>query len=457
MTSHDSNEPFEQEVRASFRRHLDGLEPVVPATPPPLASLDRGKAAGISLRRRGPRARSMRPAVALGLAVVILAVAALLGPAMLRTPAPAVSPSSSVQPTKIQGVTGPWTGLAPLPAAAGPVPSPTLAAWHDGFVAIDESGPSPTVWSSRDGAAWSHVLGADSVFAGADVAWLVSAPGGFVAVETRWLDSVSSSARPSGGFFNQSCGYGTVALCSIWFSPDGSTWRLVDTGSLFSGVGAVADVVGGPRGVVAIGFAPDPWWSPPPLLWHSADGSRWNAVDVSRQMAGAGLRGAAAGPNGFEIVGTPYATDVANQVFPGAWWSPDGLAWTAASVATDQDRDWGHWLWKVFVGQDGMVALDGYYAQEGSVGTSWISPDGLTWQWNGPAPVTPLISDGRRIVGERNDATELEQSYDGKTWTALAQRGPATLGGHCQVLAISPTGLLVAGASCPIRFLAGLP
>ena len=456
MTSHDPNEPLEAEVRASFRHHLDGLEPLIPTTAPPLASLDRGRAVSTSPRNRRSQRRSMLPAAALAVAVVVVAFAALLGPAILRTQAPAVSPSASVFPTKVQGITGPWTRLAPLPLPVGPVPSPTLAAWHDGFSVIDESGPSATVWFSVDGVAWSHVVGADSVFANADISWLVAAPGGFVAVGTRWLASAASSPRPSRDLANPFCGYGTAAPCTVWFSPDGLAWRLVDTGSLLSGLGGVVDVAAGPRGAVAIGFAPDPWWSPPPLLWYSADGSVWSAVDVSRQMGSAGLRGVAAGPNGFEIVGTPRASDLLNEVSPGAWWSTDGLAWTPASVATDQNRDWGTWMWKVFVGQDGMVALDGN-GRDGSLGTSWLSPDGRTWQWSGPPEVTPLTSDGRRIVGERTDAAELYQSYDGSHWTPLRSAGATTLGAHCQILAISPTGLLVAGASCPVRFFAGLP
>ena len=94
MTSQDPQEPFEAEVRASFRRHLDGLDPLIPTTAPPLASLDRGGAARISPRSRRSRPRAMGPAAALAVLVVVVAVAALLGPAMLRTQAPAVSPSA---------------------------------------------------------------------------------------------------------------------------------------------------------------------------------------------------------------------------------------------------------------------------------------------------------------------------------------------------------------------------
>jgi hypothetical protein len=456
MTSQDPQEPFEAEVRASFRRHLDGLDPLIPTTAPPLASLDRGGAARISPRSRRSRPRAMGPAAALAVLVVVVAVAALLGPAMLRTQAPAVSPSASVLPTKVQGIAGPWTRLAPLPVAAGPVPNPTLAAWHDGFSVIDESAPSATVWFSRDGAAWSHVVGADSVFANADISWLVAAPGGFVAVGTRWLGSAASSPRPSRDLSHPSCGYGAAAMCSIWFSADGLTWRLVETGSLFSGLAGVVDVAAGPSGVVAIGLWLDPWWSPPPLLWYSADGSAWSAVDVSRQMGSAGLRGVAARPSGFEIVGTPRASDLLNDVSPGAWWSLDGLVWAPASIATDQNRDWGTWMQKVFVGQDGMVALAGSGRLD-SVGTSWSSPDGRTWQPDGLSAVTPLIADGRRIVGERTDVTELEQSYDGSHWTPLVETGAGTRDAKCRILAISPTGLLMAGPSCPVQFLAGLP
>lgn len=101
MTSHGPNEPFEEEVRASFRRRLGELEPLIPSAAPARANVDRGRVVSVASPNRGPMARSIRPAAVLVVVVVAVYAAALLGPAMLRgqTPAASPSPSASVAPT----------------------------------------------------------------------------------------------------------------------------------------------------------------------------------------------------------------------------------------------------------------------------------------------------------------------------------------------------------------------
>lgn len=114
MTSHGPNEPFEEEVRASFRRRLGELEPLIPSAAPARANVDRGRVVSVASPNRGPMARSIRPAAVLVVVVVAVSAAALLGPAMLRgqTPAASPSPSASVAPTASSSTTPGVTALA---------------------------------------------------------------------------------------------------------------------------------------------------------------------------------------------------------------------------------------------------------------------------------------------------------------------------------------------------------
>jgi hypothetical protein len=402
-------------------------------------------------------------------AIWAVALAALAGAAVgcqTANPAPSNSPSGSattapVPPsaTLASGVSGPWAGLALWPLPAGPAPSASLAVWHDGFVAIDESGPSPAAWYSPDGRDWTRSMSADAVFAAAAVEWLVAAPGGFVAVgmQAGPTPETSPTAFPAAGQ-PRWCGAGRLISrpCAVWFSPDGRSWRQVETAALLSGF-AIEDVAAGPHGVVAIGFGTESIPGPA-QIWFSAAGSNWRSIELPAAMRYAGLNFVAAGPNGFEAVGEPVLTDIGNQIRPGAWSSTDGIAWTPSELPYDQRRDSGNSLDKVFIGRDGMVALasPGYLA---SGPAEFQSSDGRSWQWRQPTDVTPLISDGTRMVGRTAggaSAGELEQSYDGIDWTPLPIAAGGPLPPTCAVLAIAATGVLVAGDSCPVRFLAGL-
>jgi hypothetical protein len=464
MTNNHPAEPFEAEVRAAFRSHLDGLEPLIPTAAPPRANVDISRVARIS-QSRGPRERTMAMKWAVfAMAIVAVAVVAVMAPAMVRT-APGTPPSVSHSATLVSppatpalGVTGPWTRLVPWPSPTGPAPTASLAAWHDGFAVIDESGPNPAAWFWRDGSAWVRVSSADAVFAGADVVWLVSAPGGFVALGMPRPSPEGSGPAPTRHADAQRvCGGGvwwSGGACSVWFSPDGLSWRQLDTGSLFSNSGVV-DVAAGPRGVVAIGYGTE-YMPGPAHVWYSADGSSWKTVELPVPVRSAGPESVAAGPNGFEIVGMLQITDIGNNIRPGAWWSRDGLTWAESTVAYDQRRDSSNWLSKVLIGRDGMVAL----VELGPLGagpSEWQSVDGRTWQWLTPTQVTPLISDGQRMVGERATGADMYQSYDGTHWTPLQVTGGDAPGPSCRILAISPTGIPVAGDSCPIRVFAGLP
>jgi hypothetical protein len=458
MTTQDPNDRFEEEVRAAYRRHLDELEPLIPTSAPaPAGALSRDLGAG---PRPGRPAWTGSSLLKLGIvAVAGLIVAALVAPAMIRTgPAsPSLTAGSVSSPSALpQGVAGPWTRLAPWPAAAGEFPKATLAAWHDGFAAIDESGPNPVVWFSGAGRDWKRVPDAEAEFAGVDVVWLVGAPGGFVAAGTARPTSNGSSPAPTWPEGAQrACGGGawwSVGPCRLWFSADGLSWRELNTGSLFANAGVVG-IAGGPKGVVVIGF-PTGFQPVTASVWYSADGSDWRTVALSAPMQYAGTEGVAAGPNGFEIVGMPEVTDIANSILPAAWSSPDGLAWTRATMATDYQRDQAKWLGSVFIGPAGMVAVYGGGLE--SVGVQWQSADGSSWQWSLPG-VTPLIADGGRILGQRfADANfTLSQSLNGIDWTPVPVVPADQVGPSCQILAISPTGLLIGGNACPIRFLAG--
>jgi hypothetical protein len=189
----------------------------------------------------------------------------------------------------------------------------SLTAGPNGFVAIGYDAGGTSVWTSRDGLAWTAIVDAqlfppesaepsDIVYTGGE--YLILGRIGQAAAEWRSKDgrvwSLTSPLVPSSdtlpsGFAPGPAGYVTLAASgtsievtpgdfraavSPWISVDGTTWRpQASSPALF---GASAAIVGAPGGYVAsgtVGLDPDAH------IWTSTDGISW--VEV----AGVDLRG----------------------------------------------------------------------------------------------------------------------------------------------------------------------
>ena len=111
----------------------------------------------------------------------------------------------------------------------------------------------------------------------------------------------------------------------------GASWTLVSSLSLVSaepGLAALTSVTYGPAGWLAVGV-------PGPVVFTSANGTTWQPArgSIARGLAGVVGVAAAAGPDGYVIVGklvAPGGACVAD-----VWWSPDLTDWTRAHDVND--------------------------------------------------------------------------------------------------------------------------
>ena len=444
MTHRTPLDPFEEEVRASFRRHLASLDSLLP-----MEAIDQAMTTGPDsvsfdpIPVRAPlRSRRMgwRPLLSVAFALFAIAGVAIASSALLGSRAERARP---------HGTTGPWTHLVAWPTPTGAAPQGGyLAAWHNGFAVFDPNpanvgDTTPGIWFSPDGFTWTRVHDADAVFAHARVNWLVGLRNGFLAVGS---DPGRSSLEPG----HDDCGMSTLspAPCAMWFSADGFSWHKVSPNISVPNIDGVA---AGPNGVVVSGFDDSG-----PMIWFSPDGATWQRGRLPVGVSVTSVTSVVAGSGGYVAL-----LDTGLSGGPAIWWSSDGIAWTASQTAADtflqDDR-----LESAFVGRDGMVAYD---LNDLGGNPPWRSTDGKAWSRANYYPgARAVISDGQRLIGYGPDATGLFQSYDGMTWTKVGcSDSTVNDGTRTWILAISPTGLLAAGKQTsggdptPIRFLAGMP
>ena len=160
----------------------------------------------------------------------------------------------------------------------------------------------------------------------------------------------------------------------VWFSPDGRSWARVpadsgpDSASLW-------DVVAGGPGFIAVGID----GRNEPAAWYSTDGLAWTAADVSLP-SGIGnvdsMFGVTSTDAGFLAWGRVRNDDAY------VWTSNDGRSWQSVpdeSVFGGSGDEEILWIGQ---GQDRFVA-GGYERPQPSGGeghpAAWTSTDGLTW------------------------------------------------------------------------------
>jgi hypothetical protein len=371
--------------------------------------------------------------------VAVLAIAALVAlrpdrwlGAVAVSPGPA-SPSAVApgEPGATTGPEGPWRSLTVTPLAAGPVGpvgEVSVAAWPEGYLAVGPSADGTTTgpiqaWTSRDGRAWVP-LPAETFGSDAGAGRAVAALGGLaVAVE-----------RPS-------------QEVDVYRSLDGLAWARASGPRILMTDGGLAGSAEGLLGI-AVGD--------PNRLAFSGDGATWQ-LGVPPGLNRSNVQAVVAFGDGFVAVGSQVvpvvdangttAADAAAREVAAAWWSNDGLTWSAASLSDSLLGSFG----QLVAGAGGLVALSDGPGAPGSR-IAWQSSDGRSWAVTDRTPLGVLGEgegqgsvigafggDGRRllIVG-RPDAgqptgqpstqpsdqpVEVWTSFDGANWERLQLMG----------------------------------
>jgi hypothetical protein len=326
-------------------------------------------------------------------------------------------PSGSVPPVSTQA----WTTLDLQPLQVGPPAGSWVVGWSGGYLALWQSGAphyhlnddyfvgaGPLyAWVSGDGRVWTP-LPADTY--GSVVDTFGAAPlGDGVVVITR---------------VNTKSEFSTTA----WLSKDGTTWTsspapgMTLTGGLYPWPPSQVEdneVAGGPGGVVALsgnGIA------------FSPDGQVWQNVTLPGD--GFEVAGVEAFGTGFVAVGISDSSTTSNPV---AWWSADGVHWSATTVTRP-----GEGFIHVHAAYGGLVA-EGWGGPLSDLHSLWTSPDGRSWSL-GAEPALPghgdspsaggwIEGDGTRLLwySVPGDApTAYFTSLDGISWTQLRLTGDAS-------------------------------
>lgn len=293
---------------------------------------------------------------------VALASAALVAGCTAAPSPPAVEPS----PLAVA-----WTEVA-LPTGGQPGRTVRdLARCGDRWYAVgavrgapDATGHAPNrpaAWQSRDGRVWRLVplhpvsfYGAQSVIyalacRGAEVAALGAASGGVHGnprtstwrsrPDGSWLEdepefqtfggpdavNVARAAAAGSGFLLAGNWLNAAGAASpaVWTSTDRAHWRRVAVtarqSSTEAGPMRASDVAPGPDGGwVLVGESTGPGGRAEPAAWFSPDGVRWSAAAVPGAVNGGGTLVRVAPHQGGLV-----AIGVDGRAF-GAWWAPDG-------------------------------------------------------------------------------------------------------------------------------------
>jgi hypothetical protein len=229
----------------------------------------------------------------------------------------------------------------------------TVFATRQGFVAGGSAGPElgerhARFWTSPDGGSWTPVDDDAAAFADAEVRSIAAAGSRLVAV------GVVGSAQAISG---------SVA----WTSSGGISWARHAAPDL-ARERTVAVTTAPSGGLVAVGSDLDEREA---MAWTSADGASWTIApsEASRQYPGkirmtdvtvAGQSLVAVG----NYVGVQYGTAT-------AWTSRDGIHWTQARSAPDQEQ--GE-FYAAVAGGPGVIAVGSFGAPDNYIPTVWLSP-----------------------------------------------------------------------------------
>ena len=315
-------------------------------------------------------------------------VAGTVHPAATITVPPA-SPGSP-RPTVSQPPATAWSAISGIrKLAGGPSGATSVTRWKGGYVAMRNapaSGGLLAAWTSPDRVTWNQLP--DGTFGKATTG--VCAQDADQVVVATW-----------GGENN------------VWVSRDGSNWTKSPGGNPPIGD---RPMVGNSWGMVAL--MDDPQYTLFSDLGNSAVPN--TGIHSLHSVAVSGYR--------WVVVGQADGTSP-TTTGPAAWWSDDGVRWTAASM----DGAPGDGLVSVVAGRNGFVGSGSAAGSTAGSNSFWTSSDGKSWHLGtamGPFPgAAKFTGDGTHIIGwgiGSSGKLEFWTSMDGQTWTQLALSGDAT-------------------------------
>jgi hypothetical protein len=325
------------------------------------------------------------------------------------------SPASSPPTVSPAGPASPSAALSPAPTRT-PRPTPAPTATPPAAVELAPEGRWTAIRWIDAGRAFPQMSKARSQMASLN---LYGWSGGYVAFESDG-DRSSDSPRPA-----------SLASTS---STDGLHWsapRPVDISGFPDRVD-IAQVVQGPAGLVAVGrFTPDTCGGPPVIagLWHSTDGTTWQAVALPKDMVRGHVETLDGGSAGYIATGKQ-----ADQKTAGIWVSQNATTWRAAALPKPATGTLVVNGATSFAG--GLVVAGAVLGPEGCGGASSIHP-AVWWSANGSSwtrealPGASATDDASLSIHRLNDETVIAAlqagdtpdawiSTDGRTWRAAA-------------------------------------
>jgi hypothetical protein len=251
-----------------------------------------------------------------------------------------------------------------------------------------------------------------------------------------WVTTLRDGLYALGGWLQDTDG-AITSKDSAWYSVDGHFWGHLGEGDWFTG--AVADVVEGPDGLVAVGED----FSGAPVIIRSRDGTHWMEHPVARgfessrlsgivrrgdrlmaygyaRQAGATiplLLGSTDGDHWKEepltgMTGGPTAMAVGKgrvvaEAEGSLWWSEDGRRWVRAVTSGPGGQKVFALTWT----GDRFVAV-GSVARPGFIGV-WTSPDGERWLFEPGALDLGSFGGGQDVAGVRETVVVLGSAPEG--------------------------------------------
>jgi hypothetical protein len=367
---------------------------------------------------------------------------------------PAVGPTDAPNPTvtpTAASIPLDWTNLT-VTALAAPRPLPAdLVRWSGGDIAVGSDTPDtgtdtpvgPTrVWSSPDGRSWTELP-----------------------LTTFGFDDPTGNTFFSSG---AACGNGVLIETvdanqhyALYSSTDGTTWTRSALPNLGNGT------LVGHDGVVVADTETPLGGTSAPALAVSTDCTSWQRVGLPGPKAGSVLD-IAANATGFVAVGYSGRSE-SGTTQPLAWYSTDGLHWSAATVPASR----GNGFALAWAGSSGYLALSDNPGLTPGTERLWSSTDGHAWavtkadpfglvthgEGEG-SPAGSFTGDGKRLLAygrpetsAADDSLGTYQYYvssDGLHWTHLTvggADGPAMVADTYPKPFLLADGIVFAGAT----------
>jgi hypothetical protein len=376
-------------------------------------------------------------------------------PSPAPTPTPRPTPAPTATPPAAIGLApeGRWTAIRWIDAgrtfpqmskARSQMATVNLYGWSGGFVAFESDGdPSSDLPRPATLVATSSTDG---------LHWSAPRPVDISRFPDR-VDIAQVAEGPAGlvavgRFTPDTCG-GPPVVAGLWHSTDGTAWQAVALPKDMVR-GHVETLDGGSAGYVATGKQADQKTAG---IWVSRNATTWHAAALPKPANGTlVVNGATSFAGGLVVAGAvlgPEGCGGTSSIHPAVWWSADGSSWTREALpgasATDDASLSIHRL-----NDDTLVAA----LQAGDTPDAWISTDGRTWR-AAPAPtftaVYGTIADSRRSLVVEAPAENpgqlvlktIGEELDVATVPQTGEGPILTAESVLMVEAVGPTGIVV--------------